>query len=252
MGPMRLLTPVLVRLVLMLVVIATTAARASAQDRDVDANAGAERKWPPFGIAIGAGIREIIPAGDSTSGYVTPTPVIRFIPRSYRRGLVPAFRLGIGKQRTTLIESSSPSGGASGSGAGQTEVGSIFIRPLTAGLGWSQPVANRMSIVFSATAGYSWNGFDATDNGRGHPQLFIPAAVASIGNSFVWDVSSRAWVDLNPRVSLVGGISFLSTHPQLTLADGSTRGWNANQVRIEAGIAFTVLKPLRSRRHPRS
>src|SRR5436190_14174891 len=114
-------------LVLLLVVTATTAVRVSAQDRDDD-DAAAERKWPPFGIAIGAGIREIIPAGDSTSGYITPTPVIRFIPRSYRRGFVPAFRLGIGKQRTTLIES-------------QTEVGSIFIRPLTAGLGWSQPVA---------------------------------------------------------------------------------------------------------------
>ena len=221
--------------VLMLVVIAMTSVRASAQDRDDDADAGAPRKWPPFGIAIGAGIREIIPAGDSTSGYTTPTPVIRFIPRSYRRGWVPAFRLGIGKQRTTLIES-------------QNEVGSIFIRPLTAGLGWAQPVANRMSIVFSATAGYSWNGFDATDNGRGHPRLLLPTAVAGIDNSFVWDLSSRAWVDLNPHVSVVGGLSFLSTHPRLTLADGSTRGWNANQLRIEAGIAFTVLKPLRSRR----
>jgi hypothetical protein len=226
-------------LVLMVVVIAMTTARASAQDRDDDADAGAPRKWPPFGIAIGAGIREIIPAGDSTSGYTTLTPVIRFIPRSYRRGWVPAFRLGIGKQRTTLFESS---------GASQTEVGSIFIRPLTAGLGWAQPVANRMSIVFSATAGYSWNGFDATDNGRGHPRLLLPTAVAGIDNSFVWDLSSRAWVDLNPHVSVVGGLSFLSTHPRLTLADGSTRGWNANQLRIEAGIAFTVLKPLRSRR----
>src|SRR5690242_13674374 len=113
--------------VLMLVVIAMTTARTSAQDRDDDDSAGATRKWPPFGIAIGAGIREIIPAGDSTSGYTTPTPVIRFIPRSYRRGWVPAFRLGIGKQRTTLITS-------------QSEAGSIFIRPLTAGLGWAQPV----------------------------------------------------------------------------------------------------------------
>jgi hypothetical protein len=225
------------------VVIVATSARASAQDRDDDDSAGAPRKWPPFGIAIGAGIREIIPAGDSTSGYTTPTPVIRFIPRSYRRGWVPAFRLGIGKQRTTLIESGSPGGSA-----GQSEVGSIFIRPLAAGLGWAQPVANRMSIVFSATAGYSWNGFDATDNGRGHPRLLLPTAVAGIDNSFVWDLSSRAWVDLNPHVSVVGGLSFLSTHPRLTLADGSTRGWNANQVRIEAGIAFTVLKPLRSRR----
>ena len=100
-------------LVLTLVMIAATSARASAQDPTAsaaaaDEDAGAGRKWPPFGIAIGAGIREIIPAGDSTSGYTTPTPVIRFIPPSYRRGFVPAFRLGIGKQRTTLIESGSP------------------------------------------------------------------------------------------------------------------------------------------------
>jgi hypothetical protein len=46
----------------------------------------------------------------------------------------------------------------------------------------------------------------------------------------------------------MGGVSFLSTHPELTLADGTRQRWNANQVRIEAGVAFTVLKPLRKRR----
>jgi len=199
-----------------------------------------ERKWPPFGLAIGAGVREIVPTGDSTSTFTTITPIARFVPRNYRAGLVPAFRIGLGKQRTTLIDSA---------GGGQTQAGTVFVRPFTAGLGWSQPVANRLSMVFAGTAGYAWNGFDATDNGRGHPRLTVPAAVVNIDNSFAWELSGRAWLDLTPRVSLMGGVSFLSTHPDLTLSDGSRRAWNANQLRLEAGVAFTVLKPKRSTRH---
>jgi hypothetical protein len=198
------------------------------------------RKWPPFGLALGVGVREIVPEDDSTSGYTTLTPVARFIRNGKRAGLVPAFRIGLGKQRTTLIES----GGA----AGDVEVGSVYVRPLTAGLGWSQPVAQRLSMVFSGMVGYSWNGFEGDDNGRGHPQLRLPSAVVDISNSFAWELSGRAWFDLNSRVSLMGGLSFLSTRPDLTLADGSTRAWNASQLRIEAGVAFTVLKPLRRRR----
>jgi hypothetical protein len=198
------------------------------------------RKWPPFGLAFGAGVRVTAPTGDSTTAFVTPTPVARFVPRAHRSGLVPAIRLGLGKQRTTLVETTA---------AGQTQVGSVYVRPLTFGLGWSQPVAHRVSMVFSGSAGYSWNGFDPTDNGRGHPQLLLPSSVVNISNSFAWELSSRAWFDLTPRVSFLGGLSFLATRPDLTLADGSTRAWSANQIRIEAGIAFTVLKPLRARRH---
>lgn len=235
-------------LTLSLVSVTLGAGRASAQEPPAQAPAtqgpadqesASERKWPPFGLAIGGGIREIIPTGDSTTALTTVTPIARFVPRDYRAGLVPAIRIGLGKQRTTLVDTVGP---------GQTQMGSVFVRPLTLGLGWSQPVANRMSMVFSGTAGYSWNGFDVTDNGRGHPQLLLPAAVVDIKNSFAFELSSRAWFDINPRVSLMGGIAFLSTHPDLTLADGSTRPWNASQLRIEGGIAFTVLKPLRSRR----
>jgi hypothetical protein len=240
--PRMRLTALRATLVLLLLAIALVG-RAGAQDADADSDkkdSSAPRKWPPFGIALGAGVREIVPTGDSTTGYATLTPIVRFIPRNYRQGLVPAFRVGLGKQRTTLVESI-------GGGQTQTQVGSLYVRPLTAGLGWAQPVANRLSMVFSGSAGYSWNGFDSTDNGRGHPQLLIPASVVAIDNSFAWELSGRAWFDLNRRVSLVGGVSFLSTHPELTMADGSRRQWNANQIRIEGGIAFTVLQPKRSR-----
>jgi hypothetical protein len=198
-----------------------------------------ERKWPPFGLAIGVGVRETIPAGDSTTSLTTVTPVARFIKRDYRAGLVPAFRFSVGKQRTTLIESTA---------TGQTEMGSLYLRPLTLGLGWSQPVAHRLSMVFSASAGYSWNGFDGTDNGRGHPRLLLPTTVVDVSNSFAWELSGRAWYDLNPRVSVLIGSSFLGTRPDLTLADGSMRHWNASQVRVDVGVAFTVLKPLQRKR----
>jgi hypothetical protein len=225
-----------VTLLLVSLAILLRAGPAAAQD-----DPPAERKWPPFGIGIGGGIRDIVPTGDATTSFVTVTPVARFIPRDYRSGLVPAIRLGFGKQRTTLIETTS---------AGQTQVGTVYVRPFTFGLGWSQPVAQKLSMVFSGSAGYSWNGFDSTDNGGGSPRLLVANAVVDIANSFAWEVSGRAWYDFHPRASLLVGASFLGTHPQLTLADGSTRRWSANQIRLEVGVAFTVLKPKSHRRSP--
>jgi hypothetical protein len=198
-----------------------------------DETSSPSRKWPPFGIALGVALREVVPAGDSTSTYTTATPLVRFIPRNHRKGLVPALRLGLGQQPTTLVDA----------GSGQT-AGSVHLRPLMLGAGWSQPVGQRLTLVFTGTAGYSWNGVDATDNGHGSPRLLVPSTVVGVGNSSAWELSGRAWFDVTPRVGVLVGTNFLLTRPNLRLATGTTLPWSANQVRIDVGVAFTVLKPL--------
>jgi len=191
------------------------------------------RKWPPFGIGIGPGVLGLVPTGDSTNPQASLTVVGRFI-RSRRRpaGLVPALRFSLGGQKTELITSNA------------VAYGSVHVRPLMGGVGWSQPIADRVSTVFSVVVGYSWNGLDLSDlKTSGRPRLTEPGAVVSVGNSFATELSSRLWFDVTNRVSLMAGLSFLHTRPELTLNDGTTRPWSADQLRLQTGIAFTILKP---------
>ncbi len=71
----------------------------------------------------------------------------------------------------------------------------------------------------------------------------MPGSVVSVGNSFATELSSRVWFDVTDRVSLMAGLSFLHTRPELTLSDGTRRPWSADQLRLQTGIAFTILKP---------
>ncbi len=71
----------------------------------------------------------------------------------------------------------------------------------------------------------------------------MPGSVVSVGNSFATELSSRVWFDVTDRVSLMAGLSFLHTRPELTLSDGTRRPWSADKLRLQTGIAFTVLKP---------
>jgi len=57
-------------------------------------------------------------------------------------------------------------------------------------------------------------------------------------------------LDINSRISLMTSAAFWQTRPQLALADGTTRTWRADQVRLQAGIAFTILKPRDASRRP--
>jgi len=198
------------------------------------------RKWPPFGIALGPGVVGLVPTGDSTSSQANVTVIARFIRSGRRAGLVPAFRFGLREQSTALVDSS---------GSYTATFGSVHIRPLMAGAGWSQPIGERLSTVFSATVGYSWNGVDANDHTSGRTQLVVPSGVVSVENSLAWELSSRLWFDVSPRISLMAGVAFLQTRPELTLSDGSTRSWSADQVRLQGGITFTVLKPAHGHGH---
>jgi hypothetical protein len=49
------------------------------------------------------------------------------------------------------------------------------------------------------------------------------------------------WENARPGVDITG-ISYLHIRPRLTFADGSSRVWNADRLRAELGIAFTVFQ----------
>jgi hypothetical protein len=194
------------------------------------------RSW---GLAVGLGFRLDQPVGDSEASASRAKVVVRFMRK--RAGFVPAIRLGLTPERTTLIDARA---------ASDTPIGSVSMHPFMAGVGWRQPIAARTSLSLAGTVGYSWNDVDTENDGSGTPQLAVPARVAKVANSAVWELSGQVWFDVNSRISLMTSAAFWQTRPQIQFADGTTRRWRADQVRLQAGIAFTVLKPGRASRRP--
>jgi hypothetical protein len=111
------------------------------------------------------------------------------------------------------------------------------------GVSYVYPIKPRLSGVVSGLMGYSVNRLDrSADDDTDTARLVLPEPVTQLENSVAWEVGGRLWYELGPRVNLVSGLSYLHTRPTLTLANQSTYVWNADQVRIEVGLAFTVFR----------
>lgn len=124
-------------------------------------------------------------------------------------------------------------------------LGSVNLRPLMGGIRWSRPIRPRVAAELFAVTGYSFNGFDEAEDGEERPEgprVVLPSSVSTVSNSWVWEAGARLWFELHPRVAFTTGLSYLRTRPSVTLLDGSQRSWDGDRVRIEAGIAFTLVK----------
>ena len=192
----------------------------------------AHRWWPPMDLAIGAGFKWQFPLEQAASNSTIVEIIGRPSPRA-RAGLIPQGRMGMPARTTAAV---------SGSGDGPQGFGGLRLRPLMAGLGWVQPIVPRLSLVASGVAGYSLNSVDKTETPARASRLVLSEAVDRIDNSFAWELAGRLWYDLHPRIYLMGGASFLRTRPTLTLVSGTQQAWKADQIRIETGVAFLVLR----------
>src|SRR5262245_57533731 len=190
------------------------------------------RWWPPMDLAVGAGFEWQFPMEQAASNGTTVELIGRPSPRT-KAGIIPMGRMAIPARTTATV---------SGNGAGAQEFGNLRLRPLMAGLGWVQPIAPRLSLVASGVAGYSFNSVDKAETPDHASRLVLSEPVDRIDNSFAWEFGGRLWYDLHPRIYLMGGASFLSTRPTLTLVSGTQQAWKADQIRIETGVAFLVLR----------
>jgi len=194
-------------------------------------NAG-PRWWPPFDLAVGAGFEWQFPLEQAASNGTIVEVIGRPSPRT-KAGIIPMGRMGIPARTTAAV---------SGNGAGAQGFGALRLRPLMAGLGWVQPIAPRLSLVASGVAGYSFNSVDKAETPANASRLVLSEPVDRIDNSFAWELAGRLWYDVHPRIYLMGGASFLRTRPTLTFVSGSQQAWKADQIRIETGVAFLVLR----------
>jgi len=150
-----------------------------------------------------------------------------------RAGLVPAFRFDIFPKRVSVVDTVTESA---------NEPGTIRMRSLMAGLGWSQPLGKSVSAVITAVAGESFNSL-ALGTGNVHGVPFdVAASPASIADGMAWEVSGRVWHRLRPSIVILTGISYFRTRPELTYADGTQRRSNFDTVRADVGVAFTIYR----------
>lgn len=202
----------------------------------MSASEPSQEKGRSWGLALGVAMRVETPVGDETTGSASgPAFVLRITRR--RSGLVPAIRLGLTPERTTLVDARS---------ASEATMGSLSLRPIMAGVGWWQPLGHRTSVQIAGTVGYSWNKLDLENHGSGDLRLAVPGQVANVKNSAAWEVSGQVWYDVTSRISLLASAAVLQARPEITFADGTTKVWRADQLRVQAGVAFAVLKPRRA------
>jgi hypothetical protein len=209
----------------------------SATDTTTAADTGHHHHWLPndFGFAIGPGIGWQRYA-DQVSGQETSfSPVGGFFrgskvgPES-KSGFVPTFKVTIFPTRIAAV----------GTDANATVLGTIKLRPMMVGIGWFHPIGRAVSARLTALGGWSFNGLGDVEDPKRGPRLQVSSAPTAVGSNTTWETSGKLWFNTSPGVAFITGVSFIHARPELTLVDGSRRDWNADHVRLDAGVAFTV------------
>lgn len=188
---------------------------------------GTRRSFWPAGIGVGVTVGSQLAVDRDLPDDLGVGVLLRIVRR--RRGFIPA--LSFGSRGSVTVDAQ---------GADGVTVRTARVRPLMGGVGWIRPLAPRLSLQTEGLLGYSFNGLG--DSNADAPRLGMPGAVSRVEDSFAWEVSSRVWYDLHPKVGLMAGIGYFHTRPELVLANGSRQSWNADRVTLEVGIAYTVFQ----------
>jgi hypothetical protein len=218
--------------------VTMTAAALRAQTTSTQDTSSTRFPWLRFGLALGPGV-DWQHAIDGSSAHETTFALVgglfrgsQFGPGA-KAGLIPAFKFYLRPRKTAAVDMLGPT---------PTILETLKLRPVMLGLGWSQPLTTTLSARISGLAGRSFNSLGAADQAGRSPHFAVPASPSAISDSFAWEMSGRLWYTMHPKVAFITGIALLHTRPNLTFADGSIRTWNADQIKADAGIAFTIFR----------
>jgi hypothetical protein len=230
---MKLLPPGLIAVVAVLAILIVFADVASAQEPapqpapTAPADSGGRRSFWPSGIGVGVSVGSQLAVDRDQPDDLGVGVLVRIMRR--RSGFIPAFSFG--SRGSVTVDAQ---------GADGIVVGTARVRPVMGGVGWTRPLAPRLSLQTIGLVGYSFNGIG--DSNADSPRLTLPGAVSDVENSLAWELSSRLWYDLHPKIGVMAGVGYFHTRPDLLLGDGSRRSWNADRVTLEVGIAYTVFQ----------
>jgi hypothetical protein len=194
--------------------------------------------WPSdVGLAIGPGIGWQRYADQVSGRETAPTVVGGFFrgsklgPES-KAGFVPTFKVTLFPNKVFAVAADPAA----------TVLGTIRLRPMMVGLGWFHPLGRAVSLRLTGLGGWSFNGLGDVEDPKRRPELQVASAPTAVGSNVTWETSAKLWYALSPGVSFITGGSFIQARPELTFANGTSRVWNADHVRIDTGVAFTVFR----------
>lgn len=204
------------------------------------ADTARHHSWLPtdFGFALGPGIGWQRYA-DEVSGRNTFLTAVGGFFRGAKvgpesaGGFVPAFKVTLFPNKVAAVAAADPSA---------TVLGTIKRRPVMVGLGWFHPIGKTVAVRLTGLGGWSFNGLGSAEDGKDKPQLKVASSPTAVGSNATGEVSGTLWFNSSPDVSFITGVSFVHARPRLTFANGSTRDWNADHIRLDAGVAFTLFR----------
>lgn len=125
----------------------------------------------------------------------------------------------------------------------QTRVGSIHVRPIMGGYGYTWR-RGRAAISADAVGGYAFTSI-STSNAlhQAYLQDFHTWVAANISNSWVARPEVGVWYDLAPRIGVNVTLGYVLNHPTVTLttASGQTRQrWNADMATLSFGVVYGI------------
>lgn len=131
-----------------------------------------------------------------------------------------------------------------GIGRRNLEFGELKVRPVMAGYGYTH-VMGRTSVSAKLLGGYAFNSFhlsapaaDAYRTAQG-----APSVSGDVANTFVVRPEVSVWYDLNQRVGLHLGATYVVARPVITIRSaGTTEAWRyrADSLGITVGFVYSV------------
>lgn len=178
-----------------------------------------EERWPHF-FAVGGSLGISRPRDGAIGNSLSGGPIL-----AIRRRAGFGFGLAFSWFRGDLLVED-----------GQASFGTLHVRPVMGGLGYSF-VSGRASATISLLAGPAFNSF------RINPDLDSELKAVAVGNSLALRAGVGIAYRVNRRVSLTGFAGYEATRPTVTFVNGPavfTRSLNADTVVLNAGLAYWV------------
>jgi hypothetical protein len=182
-------------------------------------------------VSLGVGFSVTTPTNDAAGTDVGPGFVIRL------RGGLGGFGPAIGMSWfTTPVHTDV--------GGEQVELGSISVRPLMFGAGYSRELSRRLNWNSSLAVGIAFGHARGTSALKeAFERLGVGQVGVKVANAFAWRVSTGLWIDLGPRIGMTISVGYLGVQPDITITTATgnmRRSIDLGSLVTSAGITYGI------------
>src|SRR5690348_2758149 len=124
-----------------------------------------------------------------------------------------------------------------------TELGSIHVRPIMAGYGYTRRLG-RAALGARIAGGYAFNSISVNDRLRqAYLNAFGTWVSGNIANSWVLNPQVGVWYDLTSRFGVNVSLGYLLNRPTVTLTTAAAQTharWHADMATLSVGVVYGI------------